>query len=53
MIAPCSSSSIKWGANEIKVTKNLIGLLVVLFDIAIVFTFWCSMIALKSLQDIT
>ena len=50
MIAQCSSSSIKFGANDIKVTKNLIGVLVVLFDLGIVFTFWCSMIALKALQ---
>ena len=31
-------------------TKNLIGLVVVFLDLAIVFIFWCSMLGLKQLQ---
>ena len=32
-------------------TKNLIGLVVVFLDLAIVFIFWCSMLGLKQLQN--
>ena len=53
MIAKCSSSSILFGESEVKVTKNLIGLVVVGFDLLITFTFWCSMLALKELQNTT
>ena len=53
MVARCSSGSINFGENEVKVTKSLIGLVVVFFDLIIVFSFWCSMLALKKLQDTT
>ena len=36
-----------------KVTKSFIGLVVVFCDLIIVFSFWCSMLALKKLQDTT
>ena len=53
MVAQCSSSSIRFGANEVKVTKNLIGLLVVSFDLSVIFIFWCSMLALTKMQEVT
>ena len=53
MVARCSSGTINFGENEVKVTKSLIGLVVVFFDLIIVFSFWCSMLALKKLQDTT
>ena len=49
MLAQCSSSSITIGDTELKMTKNLIGLIVVFLDLIIVFIFWCSMLGLKSL----
>ena len=51
MVAYCASKSVKWGENEIDVTKNLIGIVVVVFDLLITFGFWCSMLAFKKLQD--
>lgn len=33
-----------------KVTKSLIGFVVVIFDLLITFSFWCSMLAFKKLQ---
>lgn len=51
MLAQCSSSSITLGSADIKVTKNLIGLIVVFLDLIIVFIFWCSMLGLKKLQE--
>ena len=53
MVAKCSSGSINFGENEVKVTKSLIGLVVVIFDLIAVFSFWCSMLALKKLQNTT
>ena len=53
MIVKCSSGSINFGAREIEVNKSLIGLVVVFFDLIIIFSFWCSMLALKKLQDTT
>ena len=53
MIIKCSSGSISFGENEEPVTKNTIGLVVVFFDLLIVFSFWCSMLSLKKLQDTT
>ena len=50
-MAYCASKSVKWGENEIDVTKNLIGIVVVVFDLLITFGFWCSMLAFKKLQD--
>ena len=52
MIASCSDSSINY-FNDLKVTKNLIGLVVVFFDLIITFFFWCSLMALKKFQDVT
>lgn len=52
-MADCESTSIKFGGNEVKVTKSLVGIVVVFFDLAITFFFWCSMIALNQLQDAT
>jgi len=49
MLAQCSSSSITLGETDIKVTKNLIGLIVVFLDLIIVFIFWCAMLGLKKL----
>ena len=46
-MADCESTSIKFGGNEVKVTKSLVGIVVVFFDLAITFFFWCSMIALN------
>ena len=53
MIVKCSSKNIYFGANELKVSKYHIGLVAVFFDLLIVFSFWCSMLALKKLQDTT
>ncbi len=50
MIARCSSSHIQFGSSEVKVTKNLIGIIVVLSDLIMTFIFWCSMLSLKKLQ---
>lgn len=50
MVAYCASSSIKFGDSEMKVTKSLIGFVVVIFDLLITFSFWCSMLAFKKLQ---
>ena len=50
MLAQCSSSSIYIGDTNWKMTKNLIGLIVVFLDLCIVFVFWCAMLGLKSLQ---
>ena len=49
LVAYCASKSVKWGENEIDVTKNLIGIVVVVFDLLITFGFWCSMLAFKKL----
>ena len=53
MVAKCSSGTINFGEREVKVTKNLIGIVVVFFDLIAVFSFWCSMLALRKLQDTT
>ena len=53
MIASCSDSTILWGANDVSVTKNLIGVLVVMFDLLITFFFWCSLLALTKFQEVT
>ena len=53
MIASCTDSEILWGANDISVTKNLIGVLVVMFDLLITFFFWCSLLALTKFQEVT
>lgn len=50
IVAKCSSSSILFGENEIKVTKNVIAMVVVIFDLVITFYFWCSMLALHKIQ---
>ena len=34
-------------------TKNVVGIVVVVFDLFITFVFWCSMMALNKLQDTT
>ena len=51
MVAYCASKAVKFGENEIDVTKNLIGIVVVMFDLLITFGFWCSMLAFRKLQD--
>ena len=53
MVVKCSSSSINFGSAEVVVTKSLIGILVVLFDLFITFFFWCSLLSLKKLQTAT
>ena len=53
MLAQCSSSSITIGDTDWKMTKSLIGLIVVFLDLIIVFIFWCAMLGLKSLQQTT
>ena len=53
MVATCSSKSIKLGSNDVKVTKNVIGIVAVFFDLLITFFFWCSMLALSKLQQTT
>lgn len=50
LVAKCSSSSILFGENEVKVTKNVIAIVVVIFDLIITFYFWCSMLALNKIQ---
>ena len=51
MVAYCASKSIKFGSGEVDVTKDLIGIVVVMFDLLITFGFWCSMLAFKKVQD--
>ena len=50
MLAQCSASSISIGGSDVKVTKNVIGLVVVFFDLLITFLFWCMMLGLKEIQ---
>ena len=53
MVASCSDAGIEYGVNGVYVTKNLIGLIVVFFDLLITFFFWCSLLAMKKFQDVT
>ena len=50
MVVQCSSSSVTFGSSEVVVTKNVIGIVVVFFDLLITFFFWCSLISLDKLQ---
>ena len=50
ILATCSSTSINVGGEDIEVTKQLIGVIVVFFDLIITLIFWCSMLGLKRLQ---
>ena len=51
LVVKCSASTINFGGNDVKVSKSAIGLVAVFFDLIIVFSFWCSMLALKQLQE--
>ena len=50
LLAKCSSSTVKFGSAEVKITKNVIGIMAVASDLLITFIFWCSMLSLKKLQ---
>mmetsp|Transcript_4000 Transcript_4000/g.5299 ORF Transcript_4000/g.5299 Transcript_4000/m.5299 type:complete len:105 (+) Transcript_4000:637-951(+) len=39
------------GGEDVKVSKTLIGVIVVFFDLIITFIFWCSLLGLKKMQD--
>ena len=39
------------GGEDVKVSKTLIGVIVVFFDLIITFIFWCSLLGLKKLQE--
>ena len=53
MVASCSDTSITYFSDDILVTKNRIGILVVFFDLLVTFWFWCSILALKKFQETT
>ena len=46
LIASCSDGSIDY-AGSVVVTKGLIGVVVVMFDLVTTFFFWCSLLAMK------
>ena len=53
MVASCSDGSIRFGGeNGSEVTKNTVGVVVVLFDLLATFFFWCSLLAMKKFQDV-
>ena len=52
LVASCSNAEIAY-ISDVKVTKNLIGILVVFFDLIITFWYWCSILALKKFQEVT
>ena len=49
MVAYCASSSIRFGSNEVKVSKNTVGFVVVIFDLLITYGFWFAMLAFVKL----
>ena len=51
-VASCSSSTIKFGSSEALVTKNVIGIMAVLFYLLITFIFYCALLALKKIQTL-
>ena len=51
MLAQCSATTIQMGGEDVKVSKTLIGVIVVFFDLIITFIFWCSLLGLKKLQE--
>ena len=52
MVASCSDGSIRLGEDGTEVTKNTVGVVVVLFDLLATFFFWCSLLAMKKFQDV-
>lgn len=53
VVAECASESVFVGGQNILITKNVIGIMVVVLDLIICFGFWCSMISLGILQGAT
>jgi len=45
LVASCSDASIEYAGTT--VTKGLVGLVVVIFDLIVTFYFWCSLMAMK------
>ena len=53
LVASCSSTDITYFSDDILVTKNFIGILVVFFDLLATLYFWCSILVLRKLQEVT
>ena len=51
VLAKCSATTINMGGEDVKVTKTLIGVMVVFFDLIITFMFWFSLLGLKKMQQ--
>jgi len=52
ILSSCSASSVSLGFDNLKASKSVIGIVVVIFDLVITFIFWCSMLALKKIQQV-